>query len=144
MRIPAGHPPSAQLCPKYPCTGKHGPTPGQFSRRDRCREAVDVTAGGETPVLPHPGLQGLPARAGRAFLRLRSRPLPPGSDLASKIALGLARVYLCMGISGTAERWEDARQEYAFILAEYERGSTRLRRSEERRVGKECRSGWSP
>ena len=65
--------------------------------------------------------------AERAFLRLRSRPLPPGSDLASKIALGLARVYLCMGISGTAERWEDARQEYAFILAEYERGSTRLR-----------------
>lgn len=86
--------------------------------------ALSQISGGCLPERTNPEIL---ADAEQAFLRLRSRPLTPGSDIAPKIALGLARVYICMGISGSADRWEDAGQEYAFILAEYERGNTRLR-----------------
>src|SRR3712207_8577082 len=61
------------------------------------------------------------------------------SDVCSSDLRAIKRKYPEVGINGLSPSEVD-------MIAKVERGSTKeiLSRSEERRVGKECRSRWSP
>src|SRR2546430_15095743 len=78
--------------------------------------------------------------AGRAWLRtatprLRTRPRPP--------SCGQPRVRRGMQPDGPRMTGADCQDVHAFQLIALVQPS-RVDRSEERRVGKECRSRWSP
>src|ERR1043166_4059967 len=81
-----------------------------------------------------------------AILKLLFRMLAVLMALASIAALLLVAAisFGCYGAAMLLGRIRPLRDAYQFLSRAYDRFIYRLGRSEERRVGKECRSRWSP
>ncbi|WP_139246124.1 hypothetical protein [Geodermatophilus amargosae] len=52
---------------------------------------------------------------------------PPEAYLEERIAFGLGRVYVCLGLAGIEERWADAERELSRVTAAFEAGESDLR-----------------
>jgi hypothetical protein len=65
--------------------------------------------------------------AARGYTSALQAAHQPAVDLRPKVAYGLGRVYLCQSLAGTAERRADAEQQFRAVIAEYQRGTGRLK-----------------
>jgi tetratricopeptide (TPR) repeat protein len=67
-------------------------------------------------------------RAEETFRRvLSAADQPVLSDIKTKVAFGLGRVYLCLSQSLVADRWADAEREFLAVVADFQRGNERVR-----------------